>query len=262
MKLVCLAKPVPDPRAALKLLPDASGVDPAGAKLVCDPFDEFALELAVQLKEKSPAGRDVTVISAGGPACTEVLRHALAMGCDRAVHVQDPGLAAWDELGLAAVLASAVRAAEPDAGLVLCGKQNIDNDAGELGPALAEFLGIPHVGAVCGATLADDAKSVRVRRRVEGAEETFEVLLPALLTIEKGLVEPRRPAIARIMKAKSQPITALAPGSLAGVAARGGAPSRTLGLPASRPACAYLTGEPGDVARELVRRLRDEARVL
>jgi electron transfer flavoprotein beta subunit len=181
------------------------------------------------------------------------------MGCDRAVHLVDDAVLARDELALARALADLIRAAEPGADLVVCGKQNIDNDAGEFGPALAECLDLPHAGAVTRLELAPDGRSFRAHRRVEGAEEVIDVDLPALVTAEKGLVEPRRPPLARLIKAKQQPIetrTAAAPVGPPGPRVVRFTP------PPARPACVMIPGEAPAMARDLVRRLREEAKVL
>lgn len=229
---------------------------------MCDPFDEFGIELAVQLKEKRPDGRTITAVSAGGVSAVEALRHALAMGCDRAVHLFDDAIPAWDELNLARLLAALIRKVEPDADLIFCGKQSIDNDAGELGPALAEHLGIPHVGAVSRLERGTEDPKIRVHRRIEGAEEVFDVTLPAVVTIDKGVVEPRRPALARLMKVKTQPIETHKWRYLGVESVTGAARPPRLAAPPPRPACTMIAGEPADMARELVRRLRDEAKVV
>lgn len=262
MKMVCVAKLVPDPRAAIKVTGDGSAIDAKGVKFVCDPFDEFGIELAVQLKEKQAAGRSITAVAAGGASSAEALRHALAMGCDRAVHLVDESIPSWDELHLAKLVAALIRKAEPGVDLVVCGKQSIDNDAGEFGPALAEHLGLAHVGAVSRLELHADGTSMRVHRRVEGAEELLDVSLPALVTIDKGLVEPRRPALARLMKVKSHPIEALTTEQLGVSGVPAGSSRPKLGTPAPRPACTLLSGDEREMARELVRRLRDEARAV
>jgi electron transfer flavoprotein beta subunit len=262
MKMVCVVKLVPDPRAVIKVLADGSGIDTAGVKYACDPFDEFGVELAVQIKEKRPEGHTITAASAGGASSAEALRHALAMGCDRAVHLHDDAIPAWDELNLARLLAALIRKTQPDADLIFCGKQNIDNDAGELGPALAEYLGMPHIGAVSKLERGAEGPAFRAHRRIEGAEEIFDATLPALVTIDKGVVEPRRPALARLMKVKTQPIETLKPAQLGVESVAGPARRPRLASPPPRPACTMIPGEPAEMARELVRRLRDEAKVV
>ncbi len=259
MRIVTVVKRVPDSRATIKVKPDGTGIDTAGLRFVCDPFDEFGLEQGVRLKEQRADVREVTALAAGPKAVTEVLYVALAMGVDRAVHVLDETLPLEDELAVAAVLAAAIRHDPQGADLILCGKQNIDNDAGELGPALAEYLGLPHVGAVTRLEVATDGGSLIAHRRIEGAEEIVETKLPALLTCEKGLVEPRFPSLPKLMKAKKQPIETIFPGDLPGTdTIASGRSLVMLSPPPPRPACTYLEGEPQEMARELVQRLREE----
>ena len=259
MRIVTVVKRVPDSRATIKVKPDGTGIDTAGLRFVCDPFDEFGLEQGVQLKEQRADVQEVRALAAGPKAVTEVLYVALAMGVDRAVHVLDDTLPVEDELAVAAVLAAAIRHDPQGADLILCGKQNIDNDAGELGPALAEYLGLPHIGAVTQLEVAADGGSLIAHRRIEGAEEIVETKLPALLTCEKGLVEPRFPSLPKLMKAKKHPIETISPGDLPGTGTIATARSLvTLSPPPPRPTCTYLEGEPPEMARELVRRLREE----
>jgi electron transfer flavoprotein beta subunit len=243
--------------------PDGSGIDTTGVKLVCDPFDEFAVEQAVRLRESRSDVEEVVVLTVGESAAHTATRAALAMGADRAIHVCVESGAANDELLRAALAASAIRRQEGAFDLVLCGKQTIDRDAGEFGPALAELLGWPHVGAVTRLELADNGRSVRASRRIEGGEEIVEAPLPALLTCEKGLVEPRYPSLPNVMKAKKKPLETIMATDLADGEARG-AGTRLVALspPPERAACRMIDGEPEEMARELIRRLRDEAKVI
>lgn len=256
MRLLVPVRRVPDSRAPITLRPDGGGPDPAGLRFVCDPFAEIALAAAVRLREEGQAVAEIVALAGGGDGDVEVLRHALAMGADRAV------LAALDEGTMADDVSMAVALADPIRGmgafdLVLCGVRHIDTDGGAFGPALAECLDLPHVGGVVRLDATAAGQGVLdVTRRVEGALERFTVRLPVLLTCERGLVEPKSPPLPRIMKAKRDPIHAVSAG-----ASRAPAPIRVLPLP-PRPACTFLEGAPDDVARELVRRLREEARVL
>jgi electron transfer flavoprotein beta subunit len=262
MRILTLAIQVPDSRSAIHVAADGSGIDATGVKFVCNPFDEFAIEQAVQLKEQRSDVAEIVALTIGPEDAAGTLRTALAMGADRAVHVVDDE-AARDELALAELLAAAIGRDEAGFDLVLCGKQTIDRDAGELGPALAELLGLAHVGAVTELQLADDAASARAHRRVEGAEEVVEAALPLLVTCEKGLVEPRYPALPQLIKAKKKPVETIAaadldcPGALAG-----GATFLRLAEPPPRPACTIIDGEPEAMARELVRALREDAKVI
>jgi electron transfer flavoprotein beta subunit len=240
--------------------PDGSGIDSNGLKFVCDPFDEFAVAQAVAFREQRTDVKEIVALAVGDAATSEALRHALAMGADRAALVTGEALPMTDEVAVARLLRAAIARLGPfDA--VLCGKQGTDNDSGELGPALAECLGWPHVGAVTKLELALDGLSLRANRRIEGAEEVLQVRLPALLTCEKGLIEPKHPPLPRVMKAKKEPIETIPADGLAAAPRRSAKASRILPLP-GRPACQFIEGDAPNVARELVRRLRDEAKVL
>lgn len=259
MRILTIVRRVPDSRAALKVRGDGSGIETAGLKYVCDPFDEFGVEQAVQLKEQRSDVEEVVVLGVGGEEVSEALRHALAMGADRAALVKAdvPG---HDELLLAKIVAEGVKMLGAF-DLILCGKQAIDNDAGELGPALAEFLGLPDVGAVTSLEMSGDGHTVSLRRRIEGAEEVVDMPLSGggVVTCEKGLVEPRHPPLPKIMKVKKAPVEQVDVDA-------GGAAAATqfvrLTPPPGRPACKFIEGEIPDMARELVRVLREEARVI
>ncbi|MCP3904265.1 MAG: electron transfer flavoprotein subunit beta, partial [Planctomycetes bacterium] len=130
MRILTLAMQVPDSRASIKVAADGSGIDASGLKLVCNPFDEFAVEQAVQLKEKRADVEEIVVLTAGDAGASQVLRTALAMGADRAIHLVGDDLPRHDEIAMARLLAAAIRHTGVDADLVLCGKQTIDNDSG------------------------------------------------------------------------------------------------------------------------------------
>lgn len=263
MRILTIVKQVPDSNAAIKLAADGRGIDFTGLKLVADPFDEFGVELAVQLREKRSDVTEIVALTVGPDKAAETLRIALAMGADVGVHVCDPKLESQDELYYAAAVAAAIKKDGKGFDLIFCGKHNIDLDAGAVGPAVAEFLDLPHVGAVTSLDIAADGKKFTAKRRIEGAEEVVECDLPALLTIEKGLVEPRYPSLPNLMKAKKKPMTVLTAADLGGVEALSvGARLEAITAPPPRPDCKFLEGEPSDMAKELVRLLREEAKVL
>lgn len=263
MRILTVIKQVPDSNATLKVLPDGSGIDPNGLKLILDPFDEFGVELALQLREKRDDVTEVVAMTLGPEKAGEALRVALAMGADSGVHIKDSDFDTRNELHLAECLASAVKKDEAGFDLIFCGKYNIDLDAGAVGPALAEFLDLPHVGAVQGFELSDDGKHFTARRRIEGAEEVVECDTPALLTIEKGLVEPRYPSLPNLMKAKKKPVSVLNVADLGSETdCESGAAFESLAPPPPRPDCRFIDGEPEAMAKELVRVLREEAKVV
>ena len=263
MRILTVIKQVPDSNATIKVADGGRDIGRGGLKLVLNPFDEYALEQAVQLKEKRSDVEEVVALVLGDEKASESLRTALAMGADRGIHVSDEAIDARDELGWAAVAAAAIKRDDRGFDLIVTGKQTIDNDVGEAGPALAELLDLPHVGAACTLKVADDGRSFKARRRVEGAEEIVECSLPAVLTCEKGLVEPRYPSLPNLMKAKRKPVEKLSLADLDGVSASTpGVEFVSVAPPPPRPECKMVQGEPEEMARELVRLLREEAKVV
>ena len=263
MRILSVLKQVPDSSAALKVLPDRSGLDQTGLKYVPDPFDEYGVELAIQLREKRSDVGEIVVLTLGPDKAAEALRVALAMGADSAIHINDPALLSNNELFAADVIAQAIKKEENGFDLILCGKYNIDLDSGAVGPALAVFLDWPHVGAVTGLDVSQDGKKFTARRRIEGAEEVVTGDLPVLLTIDKGMVEPRYPSLPNLMKAKKKPVTVLGSSDLtADEALKTATDFDALSPPPPRPECKFIEGEPAQMARELARLLREEAKVL
>ncbi len=263
MRILTIVKQVPDSNATIKVKPDESGIDSAGLKLVPDPFDEFGIELAVQLREKRGDVEEIVALTVGPDKAAEALRVALAMGADKGMHLNDGAFDLTNELLLASIVAQAIKRDEAGFDLLLCGKYNIDLDSGAFGPALAEYLDIPHVGAVTGLDVSEDGKSFEARRRIEGAEEVVECGLPALLTIEKGLVEPRYPSLPNLMKAKKKPVDVLTSAELqTDESLQVATQFQSVAPPAPKPDCKFVEGEPEDMVKELVRLLREEAKVV
>lgn len=263
MRILSVIKQVPDSTAVIKVKPGAADIEKAGLKLVMNPFDEFAVELAIRLREARSDVAEIVVMAVGGDKVAEALRTGLAMGADKAVHVNDASLESHNEIHLAEVLAAAIRKHGPF-DLITIGKNAIDMDSWELGPALAEFLGVPNVGAATAFELSADGKSFTARRRIEGAEEAVEGPLPVLLTIEKGLCEPRYPSLPNLMKAKKKPLETLKAGDLQGFAGKHKDATKLTAMsePPPRAACKFIDGEPAQMAKELVRLLREEAKVI
>ncbi len=262
MRILTVIKQVPDSNAAIKIAGDGRTLEAAGLKLILNPFDEFAVEQAVQLREKGLPVEEIVALAIGTEKAGEIMRTALAMGADRGIHLSDEAFASHDELYLAQALSLAIKQQPQSFDLIITGKQAIDMDAGELGPALAEFLDLPHIGAVVG--LEIEEQLVNARRRVEGAEEVMQCPLPVLLTCEKGLVEPRYPSLPNLMKAKKKPVERIGSADLQGFGEIDPPRSELLSLtpPAARGACRIVDGEPQEMARELVRLLREEAKVI
>jgi electron transfer flavoprotein beta subunit len=265
MKIGVLVKQVPDTETKIRIGPDGTDIVREGVKLVMNPYDEYAVEQALQIKEKQGGTPEVTVLSLGPAGAAETVRTALAMGADRGVHLRDAAFEGGDALATARVLAAAVRGEGFD--LIFTGKMAIDDNASVVPTAVAELLDLPHVNMVQAFELAADGKSATVRRRVDGGEEVVECALPALFSCEKGLNEPRYASLTGIMKAKKKPIEeknaaalGLGPDSV-GAAGSGARRTRLVPL-AERSACKFVDGDVTEQVRKLVDLLRNEAKIL
>lgn len=249
MKIVVCIKRVPDTEARIKIAGDGASIDTAGVKFVISPYDEFALEAALRLKEANGAG-EVIAVTLGDAQSAEQLRSALAMGADRAILLK--GQATIDGSATAKALAGEIKTHAPD--LVLCGMKAVDNDQQQVGLMLAEFLGMPAVSVV--AELEAEAGKLVAHREIEGGVEIIEVALPAVITTTKGKHEPRYPSLKGIMAAKKKPLEEKD--------AQVAAPRlkmRSLTPPAER-AAGKIVGNGADAVPELVRLLKEEAKVL
>ncbi len=249
MKTYVCIKRVPDTEARLKVAADGKSIDTAGLKYIISPYDEYALEAALRLKEASGAG-EVVVVSVGDGAAGEQLRSALAMGADAAVLLK--GQADMDGLATAKALAAELKASGAE--LVLCGMKAADDDQQEVGPMLGELLDLPCVTGV--SEFEIQGGSVVCQREAEGGTEVVEAPLPAVVTITKGKVEPRYPSLKGIMAAKKKPLEekdAQLPASRIQV--------RELTPPPERPA-GRIVGQGPDAVPELVRLLKEQAKVL
>lgn len=249
MKIAVCLKRVPDTVAKITIGPDRKTIDETGLKFVLNPYDEFAVEEALSLKEKAGGGETVAC-SLGTDAAQETLRTALAMGIDRAVLLQSPG--SPDGLEVARALAAELKGGGYD--LILFGKLAVDDYNQQVGPMVAELLGLPCVSSVAHLVVAEGG--VEAEREIEGGVEVVVCRLPAVLTCDKGLNNPRLPSLKGIMAAKKKPLE-VKPVSL------GGGSIEVLGLeyPAERKA-GRIVGEGTDAVPELVRLLQTEAKVL
>ena len=249
MRICICIKRVPDTEARIRIAADGAGIDPAGVKYVISPYDEFALELALRLKDASVAS-EVAVLSVAEPAAAEQLRTALAMGADRAVLLK--GQPTLDGLATARALAAELKSANPD--LVLLGMKAVDDDQQQVGPMLAELLGLPCITVAASFELADGM--VVCHREIEGGVEVVEAPLPAVVTITKGEAVPRYASLKGIMAAKKKPLE-----ERDAQLGESRVQVRSLSTPPERPA-GRIVGQGVDAIPELVRLLRDEARVL
>ncbi len=260
--IVCL-KQVPDTEAQLRVKTDEIVTE--GVKFVISPYDEFGIEEALLQKEKAGAG-EVNLVCLGPQRCVEAIRTGLAMGADKATHLDDPAFDGSDALATAQALAEQIKKMEYD--LIFCGRQAIDDDQAQVGGALAEYLGIPHASLVTKVEVAADKKSVKVNRQIVGGEEILEIPMPCVLTCQKGLNEPRYASLPGIMKAKKKPLTPVKAADI-GIDAGtvGAAGSKTKGgnftSPAARTAAKIITGEsPEEKAANLAKALREEAKAI
>ena len=250
MKIAVFIKRVPDSEARIKITADGRGVDPAGVKFVMNTYDEYAVEEALTLKEKAGAG-EVVVFSLGSDASQETIRSALAMGADRGVLLKAES-SPTDPLAAARVLASEIEGEGFD--LILTGKVAIDDYHHATGVMVAELLGLPSVSAA--SSLAIDGGKGSAEREIEGGVEVVEFSLPALITCDKGLNEPRYPALKGIMMAKKKPME-VKDVSLA----EAGVEVVSLETPPAR-AEGRIVGEGVDGVAPLIAALQQEAKVL
>ena len=201
MKILVPVKRVVDYNVKIRVKPDGSGIDLANVKMSMNPFDEIAVEEAVRLKEKGQA-TEIIVVSIGPAKAQETIRSALAYGADRGILVETPEGATVEPLAVAKILKAIVASEQP--GLVIMGKQAIDDDCNQTGQMLAALLGWPQGTFASKVTL--DGATVHVTREVDGGLETVKLKTPAIVTTDLRLNEPRYPALPNIMKAKKKPL--------------------------------------------------------
>jgi electron transfer flavoprotein beta subunit len=264
MELVVCLKQVPDTETKIKVNPEGTGIVTEGIKYVMNPYDEYAVEEALKIKEK--LGGSVTILCLGPDRATEAIRTALAMGADEAVHLNDPAFEGSDSFTTAKILAKALQGMKFD--LILTGKQAMDHDASQVFGCLAELLDLPYVSVVVGLEISVDGKSATAKRETEGGmEEIIEVPLPAVIAAQKGLNEPRYASLPGIMKAKKKEIKKLDLAALGMDAAEVGEKgsklkTKNFHLPPERQAGKKLEGEPTETATQLAKLLRDEAKLI
>jgi electron transfer flavoprotein beta subunit len=255
MKIFVLIKQVPDTETKIKLKADASGIDETGVKWVMNPYDEFAVEEALKVKEKNPQAT-VTVMTLGPKRrAPEVLRTALAMGADDAILIDaDEAVDCWTT---AQALAKAIQA-EGAFELIFTGKLAIDDNMAAVSQMVAECLQIPHTTVINRFTLHDGA--VEVEREVEGGtREVVRLQLPCLVGCNKGLNTPRYASLPGIMKAKKKPLKEISLDTL-GLSSGGRVKFKNYLLPSEKPPVKILSGDTA--VHDLVQLLRDEAKVL
>ncbi|PYQ23747.1 MAG: electron transfer flavoprotein subunit beta [Acidobacteria bacterium] len=259
MKIAVCIKQVPDTETRIRIAPDGKGIVENDVNWIVSPYDEFAIEEALRVKERK--GGDVVLVSLGPDRVQSALRTGLAMGADSAVHVRDPAFDAADSLATARGLAAAIRTLAPF-DLVLTGQQGVGGDHSQIPGLLAELLDLPQVTVAVKVEIQEGRATVE--REIEAARETWETSLPAVISAQKGLNEPRYASLKGIMAAKKKPLEVkdaaalgLDPGALA-------PKTRVLAmeLPPARPPVRMIEGDPDTQARELIRLLHEEAKVI
>lgn len=257
MKIFVCVKQVPDTETKIKIAADNQSIDTAGIKWVMNPYDEYAVEESIKLRDANP-GSQVWVLSVGPKKRTvETIRTALAMGADEGIAIDSPEN--LDPLQVAKALASVIQQ-EGGGKIVFTGKLAIDDNAASVSQMVAEFLKVPHATVVSKFSLA--AESMVVERDVEGgAKEVIQLMAPAVVAANKGLNMPRYASLPGIMKAKKKTIKELDINAL-----NTGAVAKTkilaLELPPEKPPVKMLSGDASAQAAALVKALRDEAKVL
>jgi electron transfer flavoprotein beta subunit len=248
MKIVACINHVPDTEAKLKVGADGKTIDKTGISFILNPYDEFAIEAALRLKEKN--GGETIAITLGGDSHKETLRKALAMGIDKAILLKDDS--PRDSLSIAKALAEELKKLSPD--FIMFGKQSIDYYGEQLPGLVAELLGLPSVSTVVALTLQD--KKVICEREIEGGHEIVETTYPVVISTQKGLNEPRYPSLKGIMASKSKPIEERQPISV---------PSAVEVVSMKKPPAKQpgrIVGTDASAVPELVRLLREEAKVI
>ncbi len=248
MKILVFVNHVPDTEVKVNVGADGTTIDPAGVNYMLSPYDEFAVEEGLTLREKFTG--EVVVVSLGVDANKETLRKALAMGCDKAVLLKDASV--HDSFAVARALADFAKEISPD--IILCGKQSIDYDDAQVSGLVAEMLGIPSISVVI--KLEVNEKNIMAEREIEGGHEVVHAQLPAVISAQKGLNTPRYPSLRGIMDAKRKLIeerTVAAVESKTEVIALRKPPAKNAGK---------IVGTDASAVAELVRLLHEEAKVI
>ncbi len=262
MDIVVLVKQVPDTESLVQIADDGASIKTQDIKWIMNPYDELAVEAALQFKEAQ--GGTVTILSLGQEKAIETIRTALAMGADQGVHINDPAAEGSDSLATAKLLAAALKDIPYD--LIIAGHRAVDEDNYQVASAVAELLGIPQVSMVNKVELADG--KIICDRTIEGGTVVVEAALPALFTTQRGLNEPRYASLPGIMKAKKKPVDVKSVADLGLDAAQVGAANRkvkvkAMSLPPERQTVKMIEGEAaGDKAAALVKVLHEETKII
>ena len=248
MKILVALKQVPDTESRIKVAADGRSLDPADVKWITSPYDEYALEEAVRIKEAK--GAEVTALSVGGDAAKEVIKNALALGADSGILLRGDGQG--DAFAVAQMISAYATGKGFD--LILCGNMGLGGDNAAMGPMLAELLDIAQANVVVKLELGEG--TFRAERETDAGTEIVIGALPAVITAQKGLNEPRYASLKGIMAAKKKTIE-----EVVVEATTEGAHISALALPPERPAGRKLEGEPAAQALALMQALKDEAKI-
>ena len=256
MNIVVIIRQTPDTETKVKLSSDAKTIDPNGVTWIINPYDEFAIEKALKIKEQVGSG-EVVLLACGPQRTEESIRQGLAMGADRAVFIKDDSLEYADPFAVSKLIAGELKNIQFD--LILSGKKIIDFETTQVPIFVAEELGLTHVSFVMKFNEIDSVnKKIVCDREVEGAHEIIEVQLPALITCDRGEDIPRYASITGIMKAKKKEILVKSP--------EGNISSKveidSMDLPPARKEAKIFEGETPEKVKSLVKALREEAKVI
>jgi electron transfer flavoprotein beta subunit len=260
MNILVFVKRVPDTESKIKIGPDGRSIVEEGLNFIISPYDEYAMEEALRVREAH--GGKVTAVSVGGDAALVILRKCLAMGADEAVLVKDPLPETYDGLRTAKIIASLISSRFPDAELLLFGKQSVGADNSLVPAMTAELLGLAQANVVV--KLEIGCGGATALREIEGGQEKISLTLPAVVSAQKGLNEPRYETLKGIMLAKKKPIPTISIDEL-GIGTDGLAPAVAvvrLEPPPARAAGRVVSGTPEESARALAAFLHGEAKVI
>jgi electron transfer flavoprotein beta subunit len=248
MKIAVCISQVPDTTTKVKIGADGKSIDPAGVTFIINPYDEFGVEAALQLKEKQ--GGETIALIVGREAAKEVMRKAYAMGIEKGILIKTDD--ALDSYAVARNLADVLKELNPD--IIFFGKQSIDYDAHQVGSLVAEMLGLPSVSVVVGLTVENG--KLTAEREIEGGKEIVEVTMPAVVAAQRGLNNPRYPNLKGIMQAKSKTIDERTP-----TFTENKTEVLSMSLPKPKPK-GKIIGTDASAVPELVKLLREEAKVI
>jgi len=260
MKIAVCIKQVPDSETRITMSGPSPKIDSSGFTRVLNPYDAYAVEEAVRIKERLGDGCEITAITIGGEKVLETIKKdCLAVGCDKAIRVNEPAMIGAEPMMTAKVLAAVLKRDGYD--LILTGKQAIDDDSAQVGPMLAEFLDCAQATVVTALEIGDG--TFKATREIEGGSEIVEGSLPVVITCQKGLNEPRLPSLPNIMKAGMKPQETVTCADLGIDVPAALSTITTYTPPAPRAQCKIVENDdPAAAAKELARLLREEAKAI